>query len=307
MNQSKTKQGSTDSPGQNFRRALADAAKAKRPLQIVGAINAYCAMLAQNSGHKAVYLSGGGVAGASYGLPDLGITQLSDVIVDVERISNACQLPLLVDIDTGWGGAFNIARSIRNMEKAGAAAVHIEDQVAEKRCGHRPNKAVVSQQEMTDRVKAAVDARIDADFIIMARTDALAVEGMESALERAAAYVEAGADAIFPEAMQELAQYRRFAEALDVPVLANITEFGETPLFNCKELGEAGVAMALYPLSAFRAMCKAALEVYQTIAVDGDQHAVLEKMQSRSELYEVLGYHAYEQKLDQLFKTGGGQ
>lgn len=287
------------SPGAKFRQALKD----NQPLQIVGAINAYCAMLAEDAGHKAIYLSGGGVANASYGLPDLGITSLNDVIADVERICNASDLPLLVDIDTGWGGAFNIARTIQAMEKAGAAAVHLEDQVAQKRCGHRPNKAIVSQAEMVDRVKAAADAKTDADFVIMARTDALAVEGMDAAIERAIACVEAGADAIFPEAMQELSQYQQFAEAVDVPVLANITEFGKTPLFNCKELGEAGVAMVLYPLSAFRAMSKAALEVYETIAINGDQNAVLDRMQTRDQLYEVLGYHAYEQKLDSLFDT----
>ncbi|MBT8147474.1 MAG: methylisocitrate lyase [Gammaproteobacteria bacterium] len=284
--------------GARFRQALEENA----PLQIVGAINAYCAMLAEDAGHKAIYLSGGGVANASYGLPDLGITSLNDVVADVERIANASNLPLLVDIDTGWGGAFNIARTIKAMEKAGAAAVHIEDQVSQKRCGHRPNKAIVSKDEMTDRIKAAVDARIDNNFVIMARTDALAVEGMEPAVERAVACVEAGADAIFPEAMLELEQYSKFAGAVNVPVLANITEFGATPLFNCKELGEAGVAMVLYPLSAFRAMSKAALDVYQAISIDGDQKAVLDKMQTRSELYEVLGYNIYEEKLDRLFE-----
>ncbi len=289
---------STLSASAKFRKALED----NHPLQVVGTINAYCAMLAEDSGHKAIYLSGGGVANASYGLPDLGITSLNDVILDVERITNATEIPLLVDIDTGWGGAFNIARTIKAMQGAGAAAVHIEDQVSQKRCGHRPNKAIVSQQEMVDRVKAAVDARTDADFVLMARTDALAAEGMEAAIERAVAYVEAGADAIFPEAMLELDQYRQFVEAVQVPVLANITEFGATPLFNCKELGECGVAMVLYPLSAFRAMSKAALEVYQSIASNGDQTACLDKMQSRMALYEVLGYHAYEQKLDALFQ-----
>lgn len=288
----------TLSPGAKFRQTLSE----NHPLQIVGAINAYCAMLAQAAGHKAIYLSGGGVANASYGLPDLGITSLNDVIADVERITNASDLPLLVDIDTGWGGAFNIARTIQAMEKAGAAAVHIEDQVAQKRCGHRPNKAIVSESEMTDRIKAAADAKRDDDFVIMARTDALAVEGMEAAIARAVACVEAGADAIFPEAMLELAQYKEFAEAVDVPILANITEFGKTPLFNCQELGEAGVAMVLYPLSAFRAMSKAALEVYETIAINGDQTAVVSKMQTRDQLYEVLGYHSYEQKLDKLFE-----
>ena len=288
----------TLSAGKRFREALA----ANNPLQIVGTINAYCAMLAEDAGHKAIYLSGGGVANASYGLPDLGITSLNDVIADVERITNASGLPLLVDIDTGWGGAFNIARTIQAMEKAGAAAVHIEDQVAQKRCGHRPNKAIVPESEMSDRIKAAADAKRDDDFVIMARTDALAVEGMEAAIARAVACVEAGADAIFPEAMLELAQYQEFAGAVDVPILANITEFGKTPLFNCQELGEAGVAMVLYPLSAFRAMSKAALEVYETIAINGDQTAVVSKMQTRDQLYEVLGYHSYEQKLDKLFE-----
>ena len=287
------------SQGAKFRQALEN----NKPLKIVGAINAYCAMLAEQSGHRAIYLSGGGVANASYGLPDLGITSLNDVVADVERISNASSVPLLVDIDTGWGGAFNIARTIRAMEKAGAAAVHLEDQVAQKRCGHRPNKAIVSQAEMVDRVKAAVDARVDEDFVIMARTDALAVEGMESAIERAIACVEAGADAIFPEAINELAQYKQFADAAKVPILANITEFGQTPLFNCKELGEQGVGMVLYPLSAFRAMSKAALGVYQSIAINGDQTAVVDSMQTRKELYEVLGYHAYEDKLDALFEA----
>ena len=287
------------SAGAKFRKALAE----NHPLQLVGAINAYCAMLAEDSGHKALYLSGAGVANASYGLPDLGITSLNDVIHDVERICGASELPLLVDIDTGWGGAFNIARSIKAMERAGAAAVHIEDQVSQKRCGHRPNKAIVSQVEMVDRIKAAVDAKSDSHFVVMARTDALAVEGMESAVERAVACVEAGADAIFPEAILELDQYRQFAEAVKVPVLANITEFGATPLFNCEELAENGVSIVLYPLSAFRAMSKAALDVYQTIAIAGDQKACVEKMQSRTELYEVLGYHVYEQKLDALFES----
>ena len=287
------------SPGARFRKALEE----NKPLQVVGAINAYCAMLAEASGHKAIYLSGGGVANASYGLPDLGITGLNDVIHDVERICSASDLPLLVDIDTGWGGAFNIARTIKSMERAGAAAVHIEDQVSQKRCGHRPNKAIVSKSEMADRVKAAVDARTDGDFVIMARTDALAVEGMDSAIERAIACVEAGADAIFPEAMLELDQYRQFVEAVKVPVLANITEFGATPLFNCEELAEKGVAMVLYPLSAFRAMSKAALDVYQTIAINGDQKACIDNMQSRAQLYEVLEYHVYEEKLDALFES----
>lgn len=289
----------TQSPGSLFREAL----KNHKPLQVVGTINAYCAMLAEDAGHDAIYLSGGGVANASYGLPDLGITSLNDVITDVERISNATEVPLLVDIDTGWGGAFNIARTIKAMEKAGAAAVHLEDQVSQKRCGHRPNKAIVSQAEMVDRVKSAADAKLDDDFMIMARTDALAVEGMDAAIERAIACAEAGADAIFPEAILDLEQYRQFANAVSVPILANITEFGKTPLFNCQELAEAGVAMVLYPLSAFRAMSKAALDVYQTIAINGDQNAVVDRMQTRTELYEVLGYHAYEEKLDALFEN----
>ena len=284
------------SPGALFRAAL----KNQKPLQIVGTINAYCAMLAEDAGHHAIYLSGGGVANASYGMPDLGITSLNDVIIDVERICNVTDTPLLVDVDTGWGGAFNIARTIKAMEKAGAAAIHIEDQIAEKRCGHRPNKAIVTKEEMVDRIKVASDARGDDDFVIMARTDALAVEGIEAALERASAYVEAGADAIFPEAISELEQYRQFAETINAPVLANITEFGKTPLFNIIELKTAGVAMALYPLSAFRAMSKAAREVYQTISENGDQTAIVDKMQTREELYEVLGYHAYEEKLDAI-------
>ena len=287
------------SAGKRFRLAL----EANHPLQIVGTINAYCAMQAEKAGHQAIYLSGGGVANASYGLPDLGITSLNDVIADVERITNASQLPLLVDIDTGWGGAFNIARTITAMEKAGAAAVHIEDQVSQKRCGHRPNKSIVSQAEMVDRIKAAADAKQDGDFVIMARTDALAVQGIDAAIERAIACAESGADAIFPEAILEIEQYQQFANALNVPILANITEFGKTPLFNCETLDKAGVAMALYPLSAFRAMSKAAEEVYQAIATNGDQMSVVPDMQTREQLYEVLGYHAYEQKLDTLFEN----
>ena len=287
------------SAGKRFRLAL----EANHPLQIVGTINAYCAMQAEKAGHQAIYLSGGGVANASYGLPDLGITSLNDVIADVERITNASQLPLLVDIDTGWGGAFNIARTITAMEKAGAAAVHIEDQVSQKRCGHRPNKSIVSQAEMVDRIKAAADAKQDGDFVIMARTDALAVEGIDAAIERAIACAESGADAIFPEAILEIEQYQQFTNALDVPILANITEFGKTPLFNCETLGQAGVAMVLYPLSAFRAMSKAAEEVYQAIATNGDQMSVVPGMQTREQLYEVLGYHDYEQKLDKLFEN----
>ena len=287
------------SAGLKFRLALEKC----KPLQIVGTINAYCAMLAEDAGHEAIYLSGGGVANASYGLPDLGVTNLNDVIIDVERICNATSIPLLVDIDTGWGGALNISRTIKAMEKAGAAAVHLEDQVSQKRCGHRPNKEIVSQEEMVDRVKAAVDAKVDTNFVVMARTDALAREGLDAAVERAVACVEAGADAIFPEAILDLNQYRRFSESVDVPILANITEFGKTPLFNCQELADSGVSMVLYPLSAFRAISKAALEVYQAIAINGDQRAVLEKMQTRAELYKVLGYHAYEEKIDAVFSV----
>lgn len=287
-------------PGARFRQALAD----NKPLQIVGTINAYAAMMAKKIGHQAIYLSGGGVANASYGLPDLGMTSLNDVIVDVQRITSACDLPLLVDIDTGWGGAFNIAKTIRDMEKAEAAAVHMEDQVAQKRCGHRPNKEIVSTEEMVDRIKAAVDARTDPDFFIMARTDAFAQEGIDAAIERALAYVAAGADGIFAEAVQTEAHYRAFSKALDVPILANITEFGQTELWNTKELGEWGAAMVLYPLSAFRAMNKAAESVYQCILENGDQKAVVEAMQTRMELYDYLGYHNYEQKLDALFAEG---
>ncbi|WP_153447169.1 methylisocitrate lyase [Vibrio algicola] len=287
------------SHGAKFRAAV----KQAQPLAIVGAINAYSAMMAKQAGHQAIYLSGAGVANASYGLPDLGVTTLNDVLIDAERITNACDLPLLVDIDTGFGGTFSIARTIKAMEKAGVAAVHIEDQVAQKRCGHRPNKAIVSQAEMVDRIKSAVDARIDPQFVIMARTDALAVEGMDAAIERAVACVEAGADMIFPEAILTLEQYQQFSRAVKVPILANITEFGQTPLFNQQELGEHGVEMVLYPLSAFRAMNQAAETVYQSISQNGDQSAVLEKMQTRDELYQYLNYHHYEDKLDQLFKS----
>ncbi|TGN41504.1 methylisocitrate lyase [Marinobacter confluentis] len=289
------------SPGARFRKALKD----NYPLQIVGTINAYTAMMAEKVGHQAIYLSGGGVANASFGLPDLGMTTMNDVVEDVRRITTASNAPLLVDIDTGWGGAFNIARTIREMERAGAAAVHIEDQVAQKRCGHRPNKEIVSQEEMVDRIKAAVDARIDDDFFIMARTDAFQKEGLEAAIERAKACVEAGADGIFAEAVTELEHYKAFAEALDVPILANITEFGATPLYNRKELAEAGAAMVLYPLSAFRAMNKAALNVYETLLEKGDQKDVVDQMQTRMELYDFLNYHDFEQKLDELFKTKG--
>jgi methylisocitrate lyase len=288
------------SAGKKFRQALAD----NKPLQILGTINAYSAIMAKKVGHKAIYLSGGGVANASYGLPDLGMTSLNDVLVDVQRITAACDLPLLVDIDTGWGGAFNIAKTIRDMEKAGAAAVHMEDQVAQKRCGHRPNKEIVSVEEMVDRIKAAVDARTDPDFFIMARTDAFAQEGLEAAIARAKAYVAAGADGIFAEAIKTEAHYRAFAEALEVPILANITEFGQTELWNKKELGEWGVSMVLYPLSAFRAMNKAAETVYQSILEQGDQKAVVDSMQTRMDLYDYLGYHEYEQKLDSLFAQG---
>jgi methylisocitrate lyase len=286
------------SAGARFRAAIA----AEKPLQIIGAINAYHAMLATQTGFKALYLSGGGVAAGSLGLPDLGISTLEDVLIDVRRITDAVDTPLLVDIDTGWGGAFNIARSVKSVAKAGAAAVHIEDQVSAKRCGHRPNKAVVSQAEMVDRIKAAVDARTDPDFVIMARTDALAVEGLQSAMDRACACVEAGADMIFPEAMTELSMYKQFVDAVKVPVLANITEFGSTPLFTVKELATADVSMVLYPLSAFRAMNKAALNVYETMRKEGTQANVVNLMQTRMELYEHLGYHAFEQKLDALFK-----
>ena len=285
------------SAGARFRAAVA----AEQPLQVVGAINAYHAKLAQNVGYKALYISGGGVAAGSLGLPDLGISTLDDVLTDVRRITDATDLPVLVDVDTGFGGAFNIARTVKSMIKFGAGAIHIEDQVLAKRCGHRPGKAIVSQAEMVDRIKAAVDARTDPDFVIMARTDALAVEGLNAAMDRACACVEAGADMIFPEAMTDLAMYRQFAEAVKVPVLANITEFGSTPLYTVDELRSAGVGLVLYPLSAFRAMNQAALKVYEAIRQDGTQQNVLDTMQTRADLYDHLGYHAYEQKLDQLF------
>jgi methylisocitrate lyase len=283
--------------GARFRAALS----AEKPLQIIGAINAFHAMLATQSGFKAIYLSGGGVAAGSLGLPDLGISTLEDVLIDVRRITDAVDTPLLVDIDTGWGGAFNIARSVKSIAKAGAAAVHIEDQVSAKRCGHRPNKAIVSLEEMVDRVKAAVDAKPYDDFVIMARTDALAVEGLQSAIDRACACAEAGADMIFPEAITELSMYKQFAAAVKVPVLANITEFGSTPLFTVDELRTADVSMVLYPLSAFRAMNQAALNVYQAVKNDGTQKNVVGIMQTRMDLYDHLGYHAFEQKLDALF------
>ena len=286
------------SAGTRFRTALA----AEKPLQVPGAICAYHALLAERSGFKAIYLSGGGVAAGSLGLPDLGISNLDDVLTDVRRITDASSLPLLVDVDTGFGAsAFNIARTVRSLIKFGAGAMHIEDQVGAKRCGHRPGKELVSQSEMVDRVKAAVDARTDPDFVIMARTDALAVEGLQAAIDRARAYVEAGADMIFPEAITELPMYRQFAAAVKVPVLANITEFGQTPLFTVAELRSAGVAIALYPLSAFRAMNKAALGVYQGLRRDGTQKALVDSMQTRAELYDYLGYLAYEQKLDALY------
>jgi len=290
-----------ETAGMRFRAAIT----AEKPLQIIGAINAYHAMLAKQSGFKAIYLSGGGVAAASLGLPDLGISTLEDVLIDVRRITDAVDTPLLVDIDTGFGGAFNIARSIRSIEKAGAAAVHIEDQISTKRCGHRPNKAIVSLTEMVDRVKAAVDARTDENFIIMARTDALAVEGLQSAIDRASACVEAGADMIFPEAMTELGMYQQFVDAVKVPVLANITEFGSTPLFTVDELASADVSMVLYPLSAFRAMNQAALNVYDTVRQDGTQKNVIDSMQTRMALYDHLGYHAFEEKLDALYQKEG--
>lgn len=285
------------SAGLRFRQAV----QSENPLAVVGCVNAYFARLATASGFKAIYLSGGGVAACSCGIPDLGITSLEDVLIDARRITDNVDTPLLVDIDTGWGGAFNIARTIKSMEKAGVAAVHIEDQVAQKRCGHRPNKAIVSQAEMVDRVKAAVDARVDEHFVIMARTDALQVEGLQSAIDRALACVEAGADMIFPEAMTELSMYREFVDAVKVPVLANITEFGATPLYTQQQLAEVGVDLVLYPLSSFRAASKAALNVYQHIKNDGTQENVVDTMQPRMELYDFLGYHDYEQKLDQLF------
>ncbi|MCL6414605.1 methylisocitrate lyase [Aestuariirhabdus sp. Z084] len=287
-------------PGGRFRRAIND----NNPLQIVGTINAYTAMMAEQVGHQAIYLSGGGVANASYGLPDLGMTSLNDVLEDVRRITAATDLPLLVDIDTGWGGAFNISRTVKEMIRSGAAAVHIEDQVAQKRCGHRPNKEIVSEEEMVDRIKAAADARFDENFFIMARTDAFQKDGLEAAIQRAQACIDAGADGIFAEAVHELSDYKAFADAIDVPLLANITEFGATPLYNREELAQVGCAMVLYPLSAFRAMNKAALAVYQNILDKGDQKEVVDLMQTRMELYDFLGYHDYEQKLDALFASG---
>jgi methylisocitrate lyase len=285
------------SAGARFRAAVA----AEKPLQVIGAINAYHAKLAEHTGYKALYISGGGVAAGSLGLPDLGISTLDDVLTDVRRITDATHLPVLVDIDTGFGGAFNIARTVKSMIKFGAGAVHIEDQVQAKRCGHRPGKAIVSLTEMVDRIKAAVDARTDPAFVIMARTDALAVEGLQSAIDRACACVEAGADMVFPEAITELSMYRKFSATVKVPVLANITEFGSTPLYTVEELAGADVSLVLYPLSAFRAMNKAALNVYESIRREGSQKNVIDQMQTRMDLYEHLGYHEYEQKLDQLF------
>ncbi len=286
------------SQGKKLKQAISE----NTPLQIVGTVNAYSSLLAEKKGHKAIYLSGGGVAASSMGLPDLGITTLQDVLIDVERITSVCELPLLVDADTGWGGAFNISRMVKSMITSGAAGIHIEDQVEQKRCGHRPNKELVSSEEMQNRIKAGVDAKTDSDFMIMARTDAIANEGLDSALGRAASYVEAGADAIFAEAVTEIEDYKKFSENLNVPILANITEFGKTPLFSKEELKEAGVDMILYPLSAFRAMSKAAEGVYSEILEKGTQQDLIDRMQTRDELYEVLDYHTFEKKLDDLFE-----
>ena len=286
--------GEVCSPGRRFR----DAVSAECPLQVVGVINAYAAIMAERVGFRAIYLSGSGVASASYGLPDLGMTTLNEVLEDVRRITNATNLPLLVDVDTGWGNAFMIAKTVRQMIRAGAAAVHIEDQVSAKRCGHRPNKEVVSPDEMVDRIKAAADARTDPDFVLMARTDALAIEGLDAAIERACRYRDAGADMIFAEAVTELEQYRKFVDAVGVPILANITEFGKTDLFTTEELRGAGVKLALYPLSAFRAMSAAALDVFQALRDEGTQKRVVGRMQTRDELYELLNYHEYERKID---------
>jgi methylisocitrate lyase len=287
-----------ETPGRRFR----DAVRQEKPLQVVGTVCAYHALMAKRVGYRAIYLSGGGVAAGSLGVPDLGISNLDDVLTDIRRITDVCDLPLLVDVDTGFGAsAFNVARTTRSIAKAGAAAMHLEDQVGAKRCGHRPGKELVSREEMCDRIKAAVDARADESFVIMARTDALAGEGLDSALSRSVAYVEAGADMLFPEAITDLAMYRKLADAVKVPVLANITEFGKTPLFTLDELRSANVAIALYPLSAFRAMNKAALKVYQTLRNTGSQKDLVADMQTREELYQFLNYHSYEQKLDELF------
>ena len=287
------------SAGLKFKQVIAN----NRPLQVVGTINAYTAMMAEKMGHQAIYLSGAGVANASYGMPDLGMTSLDNVLEDIRRITGASDLPLLVDADTGWGGAFNIARTVKEMTKAGAAGFHIEDQVAQKRCGHRPNKEIVSQGEMVDRIKAAVDAKTDSDFYIMARTDAFQKEGLSAAIDRAASCVEAGADAIFAEAVHDLADYQAFSKAINVPILANITEFGQTPIYTKEQLSEVGVEMVLYPLSAFRAMNKAALNVYSAILNEGSQQSQIENMQTRSELYDFLDYHTYENTLDTLFSS----
>ncbi|MGP5406843.1 methylisocitrate lyase [Psychrobacter celer] len=289
------------SAGASFRQALAQKNDQNQPLQIVGTINAYTAMMATQVGHQAIYLSGGGVANASFGLPDLGMTSLDNVLEDARRITDAVDTPLLVDIDTGFGGAFNIAQTIKKMEKAGVAAVHIEDQVAQKRCGHRPNKEIVSISEMVDRLKAALDAKTDPDFVVMARTDALSVEGLDAAVERAVAFAEAGADMIFAEALTDIEMYRKFTDVLDIPVLANMTEFGQTDLYTTDQLYGVGVDMVLYPLSAFRAMNKAALNVYQHLLDDGTQENVVDTMQTRMELYDFLNYHEFEQTLDKLF------
>jgi methylisocitrate lyase len=288
---------SVTSAGARFRQALRE----ESPLQVMGTVNAYAAMMAKQVGYRAIYLSGAGVANYSYGLPDLGITSLEDVLIDVRRITAAVDTPLLVDIDTGWGGVFNIGRTIKEMIKAGAAAVHIEDQVALKRCGHRPNKEIVAIDEMVDRVKAAADAKTDSEFVVMARTDSLQKEGLNGVIDRISAYVEAGADAIFAEAMTDITMYRKVCDAVNVPVLANITEFGDTPYYTTEELGEQGIAMVLYPLSATRAMQKAALAVFETVRKEGTQVNVLDLMQKRKELYEFLNYHSYEDKIDQLF------
>ena len=285
------------SAGRRFRDAIA----AEKPLQVMGTVNAYAAMMATKVGYKAIYLSGAGCANYSYGLPDLGLTSLEDVLIDVRRITAAVDTPLLVDIDTGWGGAFNISRTVTEMIRAGVAAVHIEDQVAQKRCGHRPNKEIVPVDEMVDRVKAAVDAKTDSDFVVMARTDSLQKEGLNGVIDRISAYVEAGADAIFAEAMTDITMYRKVCDAVNVPVLANITEFGDTPYYTTSELGEQGIAMVLYPLSGTRAMQKAALAVYEAVRKEGTQVNVLDLMQKRKELYEFLNYHSYEDKIDQLF------
>jgi methylisocitrate lyase len=289
----------SQSQGKKLKEAIAN----NNPLKIVGTINAYSALLAEKEDHNAIYLSGGGVAASSLGVPDLGISSLQDVLIDVERITNVTSVPLLVDADTGWGGAFNIARTVKSFINYGAAGMHIEDQVSQKRCGHRPNKEIVSTAEMIDRIKAAVDAKIDNDFVIMARTDALANEGLDLAIERAIAYQEAGADALFPEAFIELDQYRELKKYVKIPILANITEFGKTPLFGCEELSQSGVDMVLYPLTAFRAMSKAAEEVFKEIKTSDNQESLLKNMQTRDELYDVLDYHSFENKLDELFKN----